>query len=281
MIEMLSGKKTFAVIRAVYENRNSPEDFVRELDFVLEKNVNVVIIEPDDLGEVTWRWIRAGNWLHKTAVLSGLAAMAGTCLAVYFEGRNPGRLSSLAVMPLSTGVRLLPGIFFGLMSVSSASLYTLFWQWDPCSKYQVAKSLSALPPRIAAAAMNLDNGSPLASASSYAASPAASIDARLSSGEEVDVSVPGSTTPLPQPQSNDGRGSSESRQNHPHHCPSCGHHHQQGDESGSSIRPVVLVRRDDFYRKLVHNSVSLTAAVCVCLALLRLRPSRFGAGSLP
>lgn len=68
---MLGGKKTFAVIRAVYENRYSPEEFVRELDFVLEKNVNVVIIEPDELGEVTWRWIRTGNWLHKTAVLSG------------------------------------------------------------------------------------------------------------------------------------------------------------------------------------------------------------------
>lgn len=68
----MSGKKTFAIIRAVYDHRYSPEDFVRELDFVLEKSVNVVIIEPDDLGEVTWRWIYAGNWLHKTAVLSGL-----------------------------------------------------------------------------------------------------------------------------------------------------------------------------------------------------------------
>ncbi|VDM05751.1 unnamed protein product [Schistocephalus solidus] len=202
--------------------------------------------------------------------------MAGTCLAVYFEGRNPGRLSSLAVMPLSTGIHLLPGIFFGLMSVSSASLYTLFWQWDPCSKYQVAKSLSALPPRIAAAALNLDNGSPMASTCSYTASPAASIDARLSSGEEVDVSVPSSTTPPLH--SNVGRGSNGSRQNRSQHCLSCGHH-QQIDEGGSANRPVVLVRRDDFYRKLVHNSVSLTAAVCVCLALLRLRPGRLGAGS--
>ncbi len=77
----MGGKKTFAVIRAVYEHSYSPEEFVRELDFVLEKNVNVVIIEPDELGEVTWRWIQTGNWLHKTSVLSGKQIL----LLIYFE----------------------------------------------------------------------------------------------------------------------------------------------------------------------------------------------------
>lgn len=68
---MTSGKKTYAVIRAIYDHSRSPEDFERQLDFFLTKNVSMVIIEPESLGELTWRWIRTGNWLHKTAVICG------------------------------------------------------------------------------------------------------------------------------------------------------------------------------------------------------------------
>ncbi|KAL3309846.1 Transmembrane protein 11, mitochondrial [Cichlidogyrus casuarinus] len=69
-------KKTFAVIRAVYENRNSPEQFVKELDFVLSKKVSIVVIEPDSLGEETWRWIKIGNFLHKTSVVTGMVVQS-------------------------------------------------------------------------------------------------------------------------------------------------------------------------------------------------------------
>lgn len=68
---MSSAKRTYAVIRAVYDNHHSIDDFERELDFVLTRKVGMVIIEPETLGELTWRWIRTGNWLHKTAVVCG------------------------------------------------------------------------------------------------------------------------------------------------------------------------------------------------------------------
>nr|CDS27193.1 transmembrane protein 11 mitochondrial [Hymenolepis microstoma] len=237
MIEMMGGKKTFAVIRAVYEHRFSPEDFVRELDFVLEKNVNVVVIEPDDLGEVTWRWIHTGNWLHKTAVLSGLAAIGGTFLTFFL--RHP---SDTIVRNSLTGISrsLLPSVFFGFVSATSAGLYALFWQCDPCSKYQVARSLSALPACVVAAASG---------------SPSNSSNFTPTLGEEEDVS--------PSSSPNRHRNNRQSSRNpYPNTVEAC-------TNNGGS--PVVLIRRNDFYRKVLHNSVSISAVLCVGLAMYRLR----------
>uniref|UniRef100_A0A5K3F2S4 Transmembrane protein 11, mitochondrial n=1 Tax=Mesocestoides corti TaxID=53468 RepID=A0A5K3F2S4_MESCO len=232
---MVGSKKTFAVIRAVYEHHCSPEDFVRELDFVLEKNVNVVIIEPDELGEVTWRWIHTGNWLHKTAVLAGFAAIAGTFLAVLCEGHGGRVATSLTTVPRGISTSLLPSVFFGLASATSSSLYALFWQWDPCAKYQVAKSLSSLPSCVVAAASVSTSGS--------------------SSSNEASQQTPARLST--------------------HHCHSskssccgaagCGHCAELGQ------RPVVLIRRDDFYRKVMHNTVSIGAIICVWLAVYRWR----------
>ncbi|KAL5107970.1 hypothetical protein TcWFU_007282 [Taenia crassiceps] len=236
MIELMGGKKTFAVIRAVYEHRFSPEDFVRELDFVLEKNVNVVIIEPDDLGEVTWRWIYTGNWLHKTAVISGLAAIAGTLLAFLYENRTESIMRApLLSVPRGISTGLLPSIFFGLVSATSSSLYALFWQWDPCAKYQVAQSLSVLPACVVAAASGSSSAHP---------SSASSTESSLHPQDE------------------------QQQQGRLHNCPyDCAV--SEAGELGQ--RPVVLIRRDDFYRKLLHNAVSIVAVLCVGLAVYRRR----------
>ncbi|EUB62757.1 Transmembrane protein [Echinococcus granulosus] len=246
MIEMMGGKKTFAVIRAVYEHRYSPEDFVRELDFVLEKNVNVVIIEPDDLGEVTWRWIHTGNWLHKTAVISGLAAIAGTLLAFLYENRAESIVkASLISVPCGISRSLLPSVFFGLVSATSSSLYALFWQWDPCAKYQVAQSLSVLPACVVAAA----SGS-----SSVHPSPASSTESSLNPHDERQ------------------RG----------RCHNCSYDCAVAEAGELGQRPVVLIRRDDFYRKVLHNTVSVGAVLCVGLAVYRwrrlLRPAEYSRG---
>ncbi|VDD74857.1 unnamed protein product [Mesocestoides corti] len=218
---MVGSKKTFAVIRAVYEHHCSPEDFVRELDFVLEKNVNVVIIEPDELGFVL--------------LILGFAAIAGTFLAVLCEGHGGRVATSLTTVPRGISTSLLPSVFFGLASATSSSLYALFWQWDPCAKYQVAKSLSSLPSCVVAAASVSTSGS--------------------SSSNEASQQTPARLST--------------------HHCHSskssccgaagCGHCAELGQ------RPVVLIRRDDFYRKVMHNTVSIGAIICVWLAVYRWR----------
>lgn len=64
------------------------------------------------------RWIRFGNFLHKSAVLA--------CL---------GSLVTLPVLPHSiTNFSSLP---LGVMGVACAGLYDVSWQFDPCSQYQV------------------------------------------------------------------------------------------------------------------------------------------------
>ena len=67
---------------------------------------------------VLYRWIRFGNFLHKTAVLSCLSGLALTPLL-------PQRLFGYVCLPL------------GVVGVGCAVLYAVSWQFDPCSKYQV------------------------------------------------------------------------------------------------------------------------------------------------
>lgn len=94
------------------------------------------------LGEETSRWIRVGNCLHKTAVLSGLSSIFMPY--VLPEGSPP------------------PAIYFGapaaLLSLGCAALYGISWQFDPCCKYQVtvnSRELSELNVQ------NLTNASPV------------------------------------------------------------------------------------------------------------------------
>lgn len=66
----------------------------------------------------SFRWIRFGNFLHKTAVISCLAGLV--CVPVV-----PHRLFNYIPVPL------------GATGVLCAALYDVSWQFDPCCKYQV------------------------------------------------------------------------------------------------------------------------------------------------
>lgn len=63
------------MIREIYDSEYSPESFEVELDRALEAGCSMVVIEPTQLGDETARWITVGNYLHKTAVVSGLGAI--------------------------------------------------------------------------------------------------------------------------------------------------------------------------------------------------------------
>jgi len=117
----------------VVSDSNDYQTTVILLDSALDKQAPVIIIEPTQLGDETSRWIRVGNCLHKTAVLSAVG-----CIAVG------------AIIPLaSSSIGLTAScIGLGLGSVFCAAVYALSWQFDPCCKYQPtddAKILRHLP----------------------------------------------------------------------------------------------------------------------------------------
>lgn len=93
----------------------------------LEEQSPIIVIEPVQLGEETSKWIRVGNCLHKTAVLSALSCTAlGTV-------RSPSCTTSTAVC-----------IGLGAASVVCAAVYAVSWQFDPCCKYQPAAADSEI-----------------------------------------------------------------------------------------------------------------------------------------
>lgn len=72
-----------AIIREVYDSENAHETFEYELERALESECSLIVIEPSKLGDETSRWIAVGNCLHKTAALSGLAAIITGLLNLY------------------------------------------------------------------------------------------------------------------------------------------------------------------------------------------------------
>ncbi|XP_013782016.1 transmembrane protein 11, mitochondrial-like [Limulus polyphemus] len=116
-----------AIVREIYDGENAHEAFENELERALEAACSTIIIEPSRLGDETARWIAVGNCLHKTAVLAGF-----------------GSIASAFVWP----DRLYVSCPLGAVSLLTAGLYTVAWQFDPCCKYQLEKnpeSLSRLP----------------------------------------------------------------------------------------------------------------------------------------
>ncbi|KAK2580776.1 hypothetical protein KPH14_011511 [Odynerus spinipes] len=113
-----------AIIREVYDSENAHETFEYELERALESECTLIIIEPSKLGDETSRWITVGNCLHKTATLSGLAAIA---TGLIWDDR-----------PYICGT-------LGFVSLITCGLYTLSWQFDPCCQYQVETDTSKLP----------------------------------------------------------------------------------------------------------------------------------------
>lgn len=121
-----SESSSIAIIREVYNSKNSLEKFEQDLDRALEDGCEVIVIEPNRLGDETSRWIAVGNCLHKTACLSGL-----------------GSLGSAMIWPDK------PYICTPLcaMSVLCSGVYTLAWQFDPCVAYQVETNVGRLLPK--------------------------------------------------------------------------------------------------------------------------------------
>ena len=123
----LPGIGEYAVIREIYENDSSSEDFENELERALESEVQTIIIEPTKLGDETARWIYVGNCLHKTAVISGIGS-----LVTGFTWPDKGFI----YFPM------------GFISIVCTGVYIVSWQFDPCCKYQVeseSKNLQKLP----------------------------------------------------------------------------------------------------------------------------------------
>ncbi|OAD62782.1 Transmembrane protein 11, mitochondrial [Eufriesea mexicana] len=119
-----------AIIKEVYDNENAHETFEYELERALESECSLIVIEPSKLGDETSRWIAVGNCLHKTAALSGLAAITTGLI----WGDQPYICGPL-----------------GFISVISCGLYTVSWQFDPCCQYQVETDTSKLPHKLLAA----------------------------------------------------------------------------------------------------------------------------------
>lgn len=75
-----------AVIREVYDSEYSQHCFSMELEKALDSRCSYIVIEPSQLGDETARWISFGNYLHKTAVISGVASViSGTKLCRYIN----------------------------------------------------------------------------------------------------------------------------------------------------------------------------------------------------
>ncbi|CAH8510421.1 unnamed protein product [Dicrocoelium dendriticum] len=257
---MTAGKKTYAVIRAVYNNHHAPDDFERELDFVLSRKVAMVIIEPESLGEITWRWIRTGNWLHKSAVICGVAALttagAGVLWNFYgspillstFDGRWVGGedAESILVTFVPHFLRLSTAVFSAL-SVTTAGSYALFWQWDPCCKYQVVSSLASLPRGLTSAATcGGDKLSPT------------HLDQSFPAGLDSNGNSSNGSSALSHLVAQNGKSRSRPVISKNRHHP-----------NGPPLLPVVLVHRDDYRRKLLHNTLAITSTFVAGYILFR------------
>ena len=88
-----------------------------QLERALEQGCSLIIVEPASLGDEIVRWIRFGNFLHKSAVLASLGALV------------------LPIIPTKIGVY--SAFPIGLFGLCCTGLYDFSWQFDPCCKYQV------------------------------------------------------------------------------------------------------------------------------------------------
>ncbi len=90
----------------------------RELEAVLQKKYSLIVIEPRVLGDQAIRWIKAGNFIHKSSVLTNLGAILLIPLV-------PKHLHTYTILPV------------GVFGISCTLLYNFSWHRDPCCKYQV------------------------------------------------------------------------------------------------------------------------------------------------
>ena len=124
------GSKPYYIIHDLEGSTEGKEDGQRytlecQLEYALERKYPTIILENSVLGYEVVRWIRMGNFLHKTAVLSGFVSLAAT-----FAFPHPANMYM--------------GCSVGAVSLACAGVYAFSWQMDPCCKYQVDYSLSSL-----------------------------------------------------------------------------------------------------------------------------------------
>ncbi|XP_045472674.1 transmembrane protein 11-A, mitochondrial [Harmonia axyridis] len=112
-----------AVIREVYDSEYSHQGFSIELEKALHAKCSVIVIEPTQLGDETARWITFGNYIHKTAVISGLSSH---------------------VIGLAWPESIILQGSLCTASLLMTALYTASWQFDHCVKYQVERDRSKL-----------------------------------------------------------------------------------------------------------------------------------------
>ncbi|XP_050309384.1 transmembrane protein 11-A, mitochondrial isoform X2 [Anthonomus grandis grandis] len=126
-LEEVLHPSNIAIIREVYDGPDSQDMFVVELEKALESRCSIIVIEPSQLGDETARWITAGNYLHKMAVISGFSSVVtGFVWPHNFVPQAP----------------------LAIFSVLCTGLYTASWQFDHCVKYQVERDpgkLARLP----------------------------------------------------------------------------------------------------------------------------------------
>ena len=113
-----SSREYYIIHGSSHDHSDSKESLECQLEYALEKCYPLVVVEPFWLGNETMRWIRVGNFLHKSAVLATLGAL----ITVPFL---PGAVRNVTSIPL------------GVVGVCSAAVYNVSWQFDPCCKYQV------------------------------------------------------------------------------------------------------------------------------------------------
>jgi hypothetical protein len=116
--------KNLIIVREIYDSENAQERFESELEDALALGAETIVLEPMKLGDETARWIRVGNCLHKTAVLSGLSGI----ICAFAWPKRP-----FVYFPICT------------LSLAATSIYIISWQNDPCCKYQVEHEPSKLP----------------------------------------------------------------------------------------------------------------------------------------
>lgn len=88
------------------------------LESALEAQYSLIVVEPTGLGNHVIRWIRVGNFLHKSAVLASFGCLFAAPIL-------PRPFATFTSVPL------------GLFGVGCALFYDFSWRSDPCCKYQV------------------------------------------------------------------------------------------------------------------------------------------------
>lgn len=116
------------------------------LDEAMSAARPIIFIEPHALGNEVTRWIRLGNALHKTAVLSAIGSLAVGQLDAM--GRiNIGlslRISDDSLMTVSC----IMSTALGFISIASVGVYTLSWGRDACCRYQTQSDIGQLGIRL-------------------------------------------------------------------------------------------------------------------------------------